>query len=58
MKLGGAGANQTFDFLVVGVLVAHHQRGRVAVQGVRGIRVQEELRQEHLEDVHEVCITR
>ena len=43
-----------FDFIFIGILVAHHERSRLAVQGVRGVRVEEKLGQEHLKDIHKV----
>ena len=35
--------------------VAEHERGRLAVEGVRRVRVGEQLREEDLEHVDEVC---
>ena len=45
---------RTFDFLVVRLGVAHQQGSCLTIQGVRRVGVAQELREEDLEDVHQV----
>lgn len=44
----------TFDLGLVTLWLAHHERRRLAVERVRWVRVAQQLRQEHLEDVEHV----
>jgi len=44
----------TLDLAVVGGRVPHQQGGRLPVEGVCGVGVQQQLRQEHLKHVDEV----
>lgn len=45
----------TFDLLVVSLWLAHEQRCRLPIERVCGVRVEQQLWQEHLKDVDEVC---
>ncbi len=46
---------RTFDFTGIRLGLAHEERRRLAVERVRGVGVQQQLGQEHLEHVDQVC---
>lgn len=48
-------AERTLHLEAVLIRRIHEKRSRLAVQGIRGIRVHQELRKEGLEDIQELC---
>jgi len=50
-----AAASLTLDLLVVGLRFPHQQCRRLPVEGVCGVGVQQQLRQEGLEHVQQIC---
>ena len=52
---GGGGGAETPDLGVVSVWFSQHEGGGLAVERVGGVGVEEQLRQEDVEDVEQVC---